>query len=177
MPPDKDMGIWREVFVGIRRRFAAPALSLPLSWSDEQSAQLTGKRCTHQHHGSCCESTLQVDLADVQVSQAVKLAAKETKTVRLTPSSSRNSSSSIPACGGPINGRTLSRTDAKFHVAAGGADSDSAVVKFGIRESPRNITGLQYPLVQDQRKERTDPRCGMGTGHAPAVSSSGLTPT
>ena len=148
-PPDKDMGIWREVFlsesgdVSLRRPFVASELG-----SDYKSAQLTVSAVLTNTTDHPVKSTLQVDLADVQVSQAVELAAKESKTVRLTPELFPQLKLAHPRLWWPYQMGEPYLYDAKFRVAAGGGESDSAVVRFGIREVTSEITGPNTRLFR-----------------------------
>src|SRR5262249_32568401 len=85
-PPDKNMGIWKEVFltasgpVSVRNSFVSSQVSTDLS-----SALLTVIADLRNSSTQQVQGTLNVDLDGIKVSQPVTLAAGETKTVRLTP--------------------------------------------------------------------------------------------
>ena len=85
-PPDKDMGIWREVFLSesgddtLRRPFLTSKLS-----SDYKSAALTASALLTNTTDHPVKAVLHLNLADVRISQPVELAVKESKTVRLSP--------------------------------------------------------------------------------------------
>jgi exo-1,4-beta-D-glucosaminidase len=134
-PPDKDMGIWREVFlsetgdVSLRKPFVTSKLG-----SDYKSATLTVTAVLTNITDHPVTSTLKVDLADVQLSQSVELAAKETKTVRLTPEQFPQLKLARPHLWWPYQMGEPYLYTAKFSVASNGGESDSATTNFGIRE-------------------------------------------
>ncbi|MGB7845833.1 MAG: beta galactosidase jelly roll domain-containing protein [Candidatus Acidiferrum sp.] len=140
-PPDKDMGIWREVFLSesgdviLRRPFVASKLA-----SDYKSAALTVSAVLTNTSDRPIKATLRVDLADVQLSQPVELAPKESKTVRLTPDQFPQLKLVQPRLWWPFQMGEPYLYTAKFRVASDGADSDSAIVNFGIREVTSELT-------------------------------------
>src|ERR1700756_2776667 len=82
-PPDKDSGIWREVFlsssgdVTLRHPFVNSKLSL-----DYKSAALTLSAELRNTTDHPVKATLHADLADIQLAQPVELAAQESKIIR-----------------------------------------------------------------------------------------------
>jgi exo-1,4-beta-D-glucosaminidase len=141
-PPDKDMGIWREVFlsqsgdVSVRRAFVASKLA-----SDYKSAALTASAVLTNTTDHPVKATFQVDLAGAEISQSVELAAKESRTVRLTPEQFPQLKLAQPRLWWPYQMGEPYLYTAKFRVASGGSDSDSAVVNFGIREVTSELAG------------------------------------
>jgi exo-1,4-beta-D-glucosaminidase len=139
-PPDKDMGIWREVFlsesgdVSLRRPFVNAKLS-----SDYKTAALTVSAVLTNTTNQPVSSTLQVDFGGVQLSQPVQLAAKETKAVRLTPEQFPQLNLSQPHLWWPYQMGDPYLYKANFRVSSHAGESDSAVVKFGIREVTSEI--------------------------------------
>jgi len=140
-PPDKDMGIWREVFlsetgdVSLRRPFVNAKLS-----SDYKSAALTVSAVLTNTTDHPVSSTLQVDFPGVQLSQPVQLAAKENKTVRFTPDQFPQLKLTEPRLWWPYQMGDPYLYKANFRVVSEGGESDSAVVNFGIREVTSEIT-------------------------------------
>ncbi len=134
-PPDKDMGIWREVFlsdtgdVSLRRPYVASKLS-----SDYKSATLTVSAVLSNTTDHPVNSSLQVDLAGMQISQPVYLAAKESKTVRLTAEQFPQLKLAQAHLWWPYQMGEPYLYPAKFRVVSSGGESDSARVNFGIRE-------------------------------------------
>jgi exo-1,4-beta-D-glucosaminidase len=140
-PPDKDMGIWREVFlsetgdVSLRRPFVNSKLS-----SDYKSAALTVSAVLTNTTDQPVSSTLRVDFPGVQLSQPVQLAAKESKTVRFTPEQFPQLNLSQPHLWWPYQMGEPYLYKANFRVTSHAGESDSAVVNFGIREVTSELT-------------------------------------
>ena len=140
-PPDKDMGIWREVFlsesgdVSLRRPFVLAKLS-----PDFKSAELTPSAVLTNLTDHPVKSTLEVDLAGVHVSQPLELAPKESKTVRLTPDQFSQLKLSQPHLWWPYQMGEPYLYSAQFRVVSNGAESDSSTVDFGIRQVTSELT-------------------------------------
>jgi exo-1,4-beta-D-glucosaminidase len=141
-PPDKDMGIWREIFlsetgdVSLRKPFVNSKLG-----SDYKSAALTVSAVLTNTTGHLVTSTLQVELAGIQLAQPVELAAKESKTVRFTPEQFPQLKLSQPELWWPYQMGDPYLYKANFRVVSPGGESDSSVVNFGIREVTSELTG------------------------------------
>jgi len=140
-PPDKDMGIWREVFlsesgdVSLRRAFVASKLG-----PDYKSAALTASAVLANTTDRALKATLRMELADLQLSQPVELAPKESKTVRLAPKQFPQLKLPEPHLWWPYQMGEPYLYEAKFRVESNDAESDSAVVHFGIREVTSELT-------------------------------------
>jgi exo-1,4-beta-D-glucosaminidase len=140
-PPDKDMGIWREVFlsdsgdVSLRRPFVNAKLG-----SDYKSAALTVSALLNNTTDHPVKSTLRVDLAGAQLSQPVELTAKESKVVRFTPEQFPQLKLAQPHLWWPYQMGDPYLYNAKFRVDANGSESDSSNVDFGIREVTSELT-------------------------------------
>src|SRR5882724_9663164 len=85
-PPDKDTGIWREVFldssgdVTLRHPFANAKLD-----SADKSAALTLSAELRNTTDHAAKVTFIADFADAHLTQPVELAAKESKIIRFSP--------------------------------------------------------------------------------------------
>jgi exo-1,4-beta-D-glucosaminidase len=140
-PPDKDTGIWREVFlsssgdVSLRRPFVVGKLS-----SDLKSAALTPSAVLTNTTDHALKAVLHVELADAKVSQPVELAPKESKTVRFTPDQFPQLKLTEPHLWWPYQMGEPYLYEAKFGVESNGTDSDSAVTHFGLREVTSELT-------------------------------------
>ena len=140
-PPDKDMGIWREVFlsetgdVSLRRAFVASKLS-----ADYKSAALTPSALLTNITDHPVKTTLEVELAGVKVSEPVELEAKESKTVHLTPEQFSQLKLAEPHLWWPYQMGDPYLYTAKFRVVSMGGESDSASVEFGVREVTSELT-------------------------------------
>jgi exo-1,4-beta-D-glucosaminidase len=140
-PPDKDMGIWREVFlsstgdVTLRRPFVNSKLG-----SDYHSAELTASALLTNTSDHPVKTILHVDLAGAELKQPVELAANESKTVELKPDQFAQLKLSDPRLWWPYQMGEPYLYAAKFSVDEDGGVSDTAKVDFGIREVTSEIT-------------------------------------
>jgi len=140
-PPDKDMGIWREVFlsrsgdVTLRRPFVGAKLD-----ANYKSATLTSTAVLTNTSDHPVKAVLNVELAGATLSQPVELAAKESKTVRLTADQFPQLKLAEAHLWWPYQMGEPYLYSANFRVDVGGAESDSAKVKFGVREVTSELT-------------------------------------
>jgi exo-1,4-beta-D-glucosaminidase len=140
-PPDKDMGIWREVFlsqsgdVSLRRPFVNAKLG-----SDYKSAELTVSALLTNTSDHPVRSTVQVGLVGTKISQSVELAAKESKTVRFTPDQFPQLKLASPHLWWPYQMGEPYLYKATFRVLDNGRESDSSIINFGIREVTSELT-------------------------------------
>jgi exo-1,4-beta-D-glucosaminidase len=134
-PPDKDMGIWREVFlsqsgdVTLRRPYVNSKLA-----PDYKSADLYVSALLTNTSDHLVKTTLHVELAGSELTEPVELAAKESKTVRQQLKLPR------PHLWWPYQMGDPYLYTAKFQVGSAGAESDSSTVQFGVREVTSELT-------------------------------------
>ncbi|MGB2628900.1 MAG: glycoside hydrolase family 2 protein [Candidatus Acidiferrum sp.] len=140
-PPDKDMGIWREVFlsesgeVALRAPFATSKLS-----GNYASAELTLSAELRNTTNHLVQATLHADFEGDHYSQAVQLAAEETKTVMFSPDQFPKLKISHPQLWWPYQMGDPFLYTAKFRVDVGKDTSDASTIKFGIREVSSELT-------------------------------------
>jgi len=140
-PPDKDTGIWREVFltssgdVTLRHPFAKAKLD-----STYQTAALTLSAEIRNATGHALKATLHADFPQIHLSQPVELAANETKIVRFSPEQFAQLKLANPHLWWPYQIGDPYLYTAKFHVNVGDQISDSTFVRFGIREVTSELT-------------------------------------
>ena len=134
-PPDKDMGIWREVFlsqsgdVTLRRPYVNSKLAPDYKSADLYVSALLTNTTDHP-----VKTTLHVELAGSELSQPVELAAKESKTVR------QQLKLAQPQLWWPYQMGLPYLYTAEFQVGSAGAESDSSTVQFGVREVTSELT-------------------------------------
>ena len=140
-PPDKDMGIWREVFlsksgdVSLRRPFIGAKPS-----ADYKSATLTATALLTNVADHPVKAVLNVEVNGATISQPVELAVKESKTVRLTADQFPQLKVADAHLWWPYQMGEPYLYSAKFRVDSNGAASDSASLNFGIREVTSELT-------------------------------------
>jgi exo-1,4-beta-D-glucosaminidase len=148
-PPDKNMGIWKEVFltqsasVSVRNPFVSSKLG-----ANYKSAALTVTADLQNSSEHAVRGVLRAEIDGTKVSQPVQLAAGETKTVRFSPSKFAVLKLTHPhlwwpyAMGEPY----LYSASISFEVAA--HVSDSATTNFGIREVTSELTDKGFRLFK-----------------------------
>ncbi|HET7106634.1 MAG TPA: glycoside hydrolase family 2 protein [Candidatus Acidoferrum sp.] len=140
-PPDKDTGIWREVFlsssgdVTLRHPFANAKLD-----SAYKSAALTLSAELRNTTDHAVKATFTADVADIHLTQPVELAPKESKIIRFSPGQFPQLKLAEPHLWWPFQMGEPYLYTAKFRVELSEATSDSASVPFGIREVTSELT-------------------------------------
>ena len=140
-PPDKDAGMWREVFltssgaVTLRHPFASAKLD-----SSYKSAALTLSAELRNTTDRPIKATFVADVADIHLAQPVELAAKETKIFSFTPDQFSQLQLAAPHLWWPYQMGDPYLYTAKFHVDVASSASDSATLHFGIREVTSELT-------------------------------------
>jgi len=140
-PPDKDSGIWREVFLSssgdviLRHPFVSSKLD-----STYKSAALTVSAEVRNTTDHPVKATLHADVGNIQLAQPVELAAKETKIARFSPDQFSQLKLSSPHLWWPYQMGDSYLYTAKFRVEVSKETSDSASLDFGIREVTSELT-------------------------------------
>jgi exo-1,4-beta-D-glucosaminidase len=143
-PPDKDMGLWRDVYlttsgdVSLRNPFVASKL-------DEKytSVALTISADLKNTSDHPIKGILRARIGAVQASQAVELGPSEAKTVQLSAEQHAQLRFEHPRLWWPYQMGAPNLYTAKISFETGGKISDSAEVQFGVREvvSDKNERG------------------------------------
>src|SRR5258708_265051 len=140
-PPDKDTGIWREVFlsssgdVTLRHPFANSKLD-----STYKSAALTLSADLRNTTDHTIKATFVADVANIHLTQPVELAAKESKIIRFSPEEFPQLKLAEPQLWWPYQMGDPYLYTAFFHVDMGKEASDSDSVSVGIREVTSELT-------------------------------------
>jgi exo-1,4-beta-D-glucosaminidase len=148
-PPDKDMGIWKEVFltksaaITVRNPFVASKLA-----SDYTSASLTLSADLHNVSTRPVKGVLRAEIGRIRVSQPVALAAGESKTVHFVPEKFAALNFAHPHLWWPYTMGEPYLYNAKFSFQVGAQVSDSASTAFGIREVTSELTDKGFRLFK-----------------------------
>ena len=140
-PADKDMGIWKEVFltetgpVAIRHPFVTSKLD-----STYESAELVLAAELRNDSTKSVKGAMVVDVDGKQLKQEVELAVGETKTTRFDAANYPQLRLANPKLWWPHTIGTPNLYAAKFSFVTKGTVSDTASVKFGIREVTSELT-------------------------------------
>src|SRR6266849_6741937 len=148
-PPDKDMGIWREINfettgdVAIRNPFVSSKLDAAY-----KSAALTLSAELRNATANPVKAVLHADFENTHLSQPVELAANETKLVRFAPEQFAQLKVAAPRLWWPYQMGEPFLYTAKFRVELGKEISDTASATFGIREITSELTDRGHRLFK-----------------------------
>src|SRR5271163_4715458 len=140
-PPDKMMGIWREVFlttsadVSVRHSFVASKLG-----GNYKTVALTVSAELHNVSNHPVQGVLRAEIGDIQVRQPVSMAPAETKTVHLAPEQFPQLTLANPRLWWPYQMGQPNLYTAKVTFETGEQVSDSQSFTFGIREVTSELT-------------------------------------
>jgi exo-1,4-beta-D-glucosaminidase len=161
-PPDKDMGIWKEVFltssgpVAVRNPFVASKLDAAY-----KSAELTISAEVRNVSKDAVKGVLHAELGAVVLQQPVELKGEESKIVKFSPEQFAKLKLAHPKLWWPYQMGTPNLYTAKLRfdvreeksydavgTCVGNCVSDSASVTFGIREVTSELTDKGYRLFK-----------------------------
>jgi exo-1,4-beta-D-glucosaminidase len=148
-PADKDMGIWKDVFltasdrVSVRNAFVASKLD-----TEYKTAALTLSAELRNSSAEAVEGTLRVVIDAVQVRQTVNLAAGESKIVEFSPEHYAELNFVHPRLWWPYQMGEPNLYTAKFRFELDGRAADASEVTFGIREATSELTDRGYRLFK-----------------------------
>jgi exo-1,4-beta-D-glucosaminidase len=148
-PADRDMGIWKEVFVttsgdvSLRNPFVSTKLD-----SDLKTAALTVSVDLRNTSDQGVHGVLRAEIDGVQVSQPVTLAAREAKTASFGPDEFRQLKLANPRVWWPYQMGEPNLYTARLAFEIDKQVSDSASVTFGIREVTSELTDKGYRLFK-----------------------------
>ena len=148
-PADKDMGIWKEVSltmngpVAIRHPFVSSKLD-----PSYKSAELTVSAELRNDSSAAVKGALSTEVDGKQLKQEVELAAGETKVVRFDPANFAQLRLAAPKLWWPFTVAPPNLYTAKFSFNVGGKISDSASIRFGIREVTSELTEKGHRLFK-----------------------------
>jgi exo-1,4-beta-D-glucosaminidase len=148
-PPDKDMGIWKEVFltqsaaVSVRNPFVSSQLG-----ANHMAAALTVTADLQNTTDHAVRGVLRAEIDNIKVSQPVQLAAGETKIVRFSPKKFVALRVTHPHLWWPYTMGEPFLYSAKISFELAGRVSDSATTNFGIREVTSELTDKGFRLFK-----------------------------
>jgi len=140
-PPDKDMGLWREVSVRatgpVEIRYPAVATHFPMASLDE--ADLTVETELRNAGPEQVSGTVEADLEGHRIRQVVTLKAGEARTIRFTPEAFSELRLQSPELWWPhqMGAPALHSLSLRFLLGDRASDQDS--IQYGIREITSEI--------------------------------------
>jgi len=135
-PPDKCMGIWRDVYltatgpVSLRYPQVITRLELPAA----DKAHLTVAAELRNATGRTVSGLLKGDIGGIHLQQQVDLSPHEVKTVRFTPDDFSDLHVSSPRLWWPVQVGPQNLYTLNMQIEADGGISDQQSIRFGIRE-------------------------------------------
>jgi exo-1,4-beta-D-glucosaminidase len=148
-PADRDMGIWKEVFltssgdVSVRHPFVASKLD-----AEYKTAALTVSADLRNTSDRAVKGVFRGEIDEISFEKPMELAAGEVKNVRFAPEEFAQLKLEHPRIWWPYQMGAPNLYDAKLSFAVDGTVSDAANWKFGIREVTSEITEKGYRLFK-----------------------------
>jgi exo-1,4-beta-D-glucosaminidase len=179
-PPDKDMGLWRDVYVTtsgpVALRFpqvvtkldAAPDQAAHAEQSRDDSvrrARLTVSAELRNAGPKPVRATVRGAIEKIQFEQSVDLAPQESKQVVFTPEQFPQLADSQPRLWWPSQIGPQNLYDLKLEVKVDGEISDREAIRFGMREATSELNEKGYRVF----KINGQPVLVRGGGWAPDV--------
>ena len=136
MPPDKDMGIWRSVYITASGPVALrhPQVITRLDLPSLETAHLTLTAELLNVSDRAVQGNLKAKIGGIEAGQRVDLAAKESKLVTLAPENFAQLNIAHPRLWWPAPLGPQDLYDLHVEFESGGEVSDEQDVRFGIRE-------------------------------------------
>src|SRR5713226_8358457 len=153
-PPDKNMGIWKEVFlrssgeVAVRNPFVASKLD-----AEYKAAELTISGEVRNISSEPVKGVLRAEFDGIVLQQPVQLGGGESKIVAFAPQQFSKLKLAHPRLWWPYQMGTPHRYTAKLTFEIGRQISDAASVTFGIREVTSELTEKGYRLFNINGKK------------------------
>jgi len=136
MPPDKDMGIWRDVYVSATGPLALgdPQVITKLDLPSLDAAHLTVTATLRNASGQPAQGSVKCRIGSVDVSQEVEVGAGESKQVTFSPDRYPALNFTHPRIWWPAQMGEPDLYGIKMEVQSGGSISDAQEFHFGVRE-------------------------------------------
>lgn len=150
MPPDKNMGIFRDVFLTSSGpvRISYPQVVSNLDQPSLQTAHLTVNAEAHNATDVEVTGTMSIRLAGLNLSRKVTLGPEETKSVSFTPADYPQLNISQPRLWWPVHMGQQSLHDLVTEFETGGAISDRQATRFGIREITSELDNQNHRVFK-----------------------------
>jgi exo-1,4-beta-D-glucosaminidase len=149
-PPDKDMGLWRNVYVTttgpVALRF--PQVVTKVDQPALDKARLTVSVELRNAGRKPARATVRGVIENVQFEQSVELAAQESKHVVFAPEDFPQLVISQPRLWWPSQIGPQNLYDLKLDVKVEGETSEGAAVRFGVREATSELNGKGYRVFK-----------------------------
>jgi len=150
MPADKEMGIWRDVHITatgpVELRYPAVLTRLDLPSTDRATLTIRAELVNSADHP--VETVVKGRIENLAFEQPVHLGAKDSQVIRFTPEKFSQLSLSNPRLWWPAQVGKQELYPLDLSVEVQGQLSDSAHIRFGIRQVTSNIDEKGHRLFQ-----------------------------
>ncbi|HEV2987303.1 MAG TPA: glycoside hydrolase family 2 protein [Candidatus Angelobacter sp.] len=155
MPPDKNMGLWREAFITTSGPVAVrhPFVDTKFHGDTLDLADLTTYVDLKNGSNKPVKGSLEVAIENVTVRRDVELAAGETREISFSPDQYSQLQIKSPRVWWPAKLGAQELYLARFRFIAGGNTSDEQSVNFGVREASSELTEQGYRLFKINHKK------------------------
>ena len=155
MPPDKEMGIWRDVHITATGPIALryPAVLSKLNLPSADRAMLTIRAELTNAADSPVEAVLKGHIENLAFEQPVHLGAKETQVVHLTPEMFPQLAIANPRLWWPVPVGKQDLYPLDLTVEVQGQVSDAAHIRFGVRQVTSNVDEKGHRVFQINGKK------------------------
>lgn len=150
MPPDKEMGVWRDVHITATGPLAIryPAVFGKLDLPSTTEAELTIRAELSNASDELVEGTLKGRIENIRFEQPVRLGPRETQVLRFVPEKFSQLKLPNPRLWWPAQVGKQELYPLDLVVEAKGQLSDSAHIQFGIREVTSKLDEKGHRLFQ-----------------------------
>jgi len=150
MPPDKEMGIWRDVHITatgpIALRYPAVLTRLNLPANDRALLTVRAELTNALDHP--VEAVVKGHIENVAFEQPVRLAPRETQVIHFTPEKFSQLKVANPRLWWPVQVGKQELYPLDLSVEVQGQVSDSAHIRFGVRQVTSNIDDKGHRIFQ-----------------------------
>jgi exo-1,4-beta-D-glucosaminidase len=157
MPPDKNMGLWREVYLASSGPVALrhPFVDTKVDTDTLDAAELTVYADVKNGSDRPVKGTLEVEIEQIHLAQPVELAAGETKEISFTADRYPQLHVKKPRLWWPakLGPQNLYQATFSFKVQGQDGDSDRQAIHFGIRQVTSEFTDKGYRLFKINGKK------------------------
>ncbi|MGD0920582.1 MAG: sugar-binding domain-containing protein [Terriglobia bacterium] len=149
-PPDKDMGLWRGVYITASGPVALryPQVITRFDLPSLQTAHLTVTGDLHNASQQAVKGTLKGQIENIQFSQPVELAAGQSKVVTFAPEQFPQVNIGQPRLWWPAQLGPQNLYDLKMEFEVDGKVSDRQAIRFGIREVTSELNEKGYRVFK-----------------------------
>jgi exo-1,4-beta-D-glucosaminidase len=150
MPPDKEMGIWRDVRIRATGPVALryPAVLTKLNPAPANEAELTVRAEVRNATDRAVEAVLRGRIETISFEQRIRLGPKEVRVVRFAPEQFSQLKLANPRLWWPAQVGKQELYPLDFAVEVQGQPSDAAHIRFGIRQVASKIDDKGHRLFQ-----------------------------